>query len=191
MIDKYYTLEDERYTRLHIAFDEASKNIPSELRIAELDEITKSILDSIGICLNEEILTLQIKLLSISLNKELKNSLHISFTNALQKLSSDEILILHNIHFNSYEFIQTCDYEKGKGFYNYQYQQYDYPKNELSIPDNFSFYMFHLQEILKIVRWPIYKQDPLIENNQQIGLVQYSRLVETEYGERFNKCLFE
>jgi len=192
MIDQYYSLEDESYPRIRAAHDEAIKDISPELVVKDLDRITKTILDSIKIGTDDaEILALQIKLLSIALNCELRDKLHISFTKTLSELSSDQVTILHNIHNSNYEFIEICDYDKGKGFFNYEFQRYDYPKNELNNPEDFLFDIFYLQEILKIIQWPIYKQDPIIENNEQVGLVQYSKLIETEYGVKFNSCLFD
>jgi hypothetical protein len=191
MISKYFLLENEQYSRVNIAYNEAINKIPIELQILEPDRMIIEIFDSIKLCTSELILKFQIKLLSISLNKEIRENLHISFSSTLRGLDEDEILILQNVHHNNYEFIETCDYEPGKGFYDYKYQQFDYPKDELLKPANFEFYIHHLQDVLKIIRWPIYKQDPITENGTQTGLARFSRLIETAYGVKFNRCLFD
>jgi hypothetical protein len=190
MIDKYYSYKEEQRALLNNAYDEAIKNIPLELRVTNLNDKIKRILNSIKSCPNKEILKLQIKLLSISLHQELNRDLHVSFTNIINDIEPDELKILINVHKNDYEFVQTLDYEQDKGFFNKQYTKFDYPKDELENPEKFWFYIFHLQDMLKLISWPIYRQDPLIEQGKQIGLVKLSRLIETEYGFLLNKCLF-
>ncbi|MGN6194709.1 MAG: Abi-alpha family protein [Ginsengibacter sp.] len=129
-----------------------------------------------------------IKMLALSLNQDKKNNAHPSFIATLKALTIDEMTILKNISLNKYEFISTYDYERSKGFFNYKRIKFDYPKNLLLEPLNFDFYINHLMDDLKLLNWPIYKQDPIIEMGNQTGLTEYSRLVLTVLGERFISC---
>lgn len=191
MIEDYFVDEEIQRIYLNNAYNEAINSVPPELRTTELSDVTRKILNSLGLRPSEEIRKLQIKLLSISLNKERQGNLHISFTNILNDLELDEITILRNIHENIYEFVATYDYTKEKGFFNFQYQKFDYPDKELVTPSKFGFYIYRLQSVLKLIKWPIYKQDPLLEEGRQTGEIQLSRLIETQLGQPFNECLFD
>jgi hypothetical protein len=110
---------------------------------------------------------------------------HPFFLQVLKNITNDEFLMLNNISKNNYEFTSSYDYSNEKGFYNYKRILFQYPKDELQYPPQFDFYINNLMGILKLINWPIYNQEPIMEDKVQTGLMEYSHLELEKSGKFF------
>jgi hypothetical protein len=124
-------------------------------------------------------------LFRLSIQDDADEKFHPGFIEILKLLCEDEIYFLKQLRAQTFEFVETFDYVKGKGFYNRQYTKFDFPKSELKSPEQFWNYVLRLQDSLQLINWPIYHKEPIIDNGIQTGAFEQSRLQLTPIGTQF------
>ena len=122
-------------------------------------------------------------LLNQSLNCNYFEEVHPSFVAVIQQLSEDELTLLEIIDGIELEYVGIYDYD-GEKFHNYNRIVNPRPEDKLRNPSKFNLYCDNLIR-LDLITWPMYKQEPIIEGNNQTGLTQYSKIKMTRFGQLF------
>jgi hypothetical protein len=163
------------------------QTIPSILQIAgPIYEHTKYI-DENGI-----LYELFEELLARSVDSERISEAHPSFIHIISQLSHDEAILLYELKKRYFEIVDTLDFDDKKGLWsNLKIESNTIPKDELMFPNNYEMYIHHLDS-LGLVKWPIIKQDPILDGPRQIGTRRNSKIHLTEFGKFFvNACVPE
>lgn len=66
--------------------------------------------------------------------------------------------------------------------------EHPHPENDFKIPELFDTYITNLLK-LRIIEFPIYNQVPIIQNNIQTGVTQFSRVEITTFGYSFYRAI--
>lgn len=129
-----------------------------------------------------------INLLCRAIDKDRKNEAHPGFIKVIENLSPDEVLLLYILSKRELEIVDTMEYDAGNNrFWNRKEEKSEIPKQELQYPFDFQIYYTHL-DALGLVTWPVYKQEPIFENDTQTGIRRFSKLALTDYGSFFVKA---
>ena len=164
------------------------RSVPEE-KVISSGNILFRIVEAIYMCTEDDAISVYyFNLFEKALNSETRGLIHPSHLELLKFVTKDEIDILRKIKQKTYEFIETADL-KNRKFYNWQSKQNEFPVGELNEPDKFELYIHNLQDRLKLMFWPVYKQDGVWENGVQTGLVKRSRMVLTVSGQHFLKSI--
>ena len=176
--------------RLVKNLDKVRNKVPEENQIEAPPSLSGPIMERLKYLDDENYLTdLYLNLLSRAIDKERINEAHPAFFHLIDQLSPDEALILFKLSEKEINIVTHLDYDKSKRlFSNYQITKNDLSLNELMFPEHFQMYYSHL-ESLALVQWPVYNEEyPRNEDNIQIGLIKYSKLILTDFGKLFVKA---
>ncbi len=129
-----------------------------------------------------------INLLSRSMKKDRCYLLHHSHLETLKCVGEEEIHVLKILKDKSCQFIRKSDLDRENNrFTNHHWEKFEFPKEVLKKPDDFYSYENFLRSRLKLVQWPVYKQDGIWDSDIQTGLMEYSQLSLTDLGRDFVK----
>jgi hypothetical protein len=132
------------------------------------------------------------ELLARSIDSDRIEEAHPSFIHIISQLSRDEAIILVELKKNDFDIIDTLDLDRENDrFVNLKIEKTTVPKDKLFFPDQVNMYYSHL-ESLSLVSWPVFKQDPILNGDRQVGIRRHSKMNLTEFGKFFvNACVPE
>jgi hypothetical protein len=132
------------------------------------------------------------ELLARSIDSERIEEAHPSFIHIISQLSRDEAIILVELKKNDFDIVDTLDLDhENNRFVNLKIEKTNIPKDKLYFSDQVNMYYSHLDS-LSLVSWPVFKQDPILDGDRQIGIRRYSKMNLTEFGKFFvNACVPE
>ena len=169
-----------------------SDRVPEERRIEAPAEVIGPALEQMRYLQEDNPLwSMFEELLSRSVDTIEINSIHPSFAHIIKQLSRDEAVILYLLKDVDFEVVDVLDLNsQEKRFENRRIEKSNLPTDALLLPQELELYYFHL-ESLNLVSWPVYKQDPIFnEQGVQIGVRRQSRMLLTEFGRLFvNACI--
>jgi hypothetical protein len=167
--------------------------VPSERQIKPQLQIVGPIFENIKYLEDSTILYEMFEeLLARSIDSGRIEEAHPSFIHIISQLSRDEALILFELKKSDFEVIDTMDLDQEKNrFINRKIEKTTIPIDKLSSPNKVEMYYSHLAS-LSLVEWPVFKQDPILNGERQIGIRRYSKMNLTEFGKFFvNACVPE
>lgn len=125
-------------------------------------------------------------LLEKSIDEEVTNSIHPSFSVIISQLSRDEALILYLLSQSDFEVTDCLDLNRKENrFENRRIEQSNLPTSALFLPDKLDLYYSHL-ESLSLVSWPVYQEELVYDDSgKQTGLRRFSRMHLTDFGKLF------
>lgn len=107
------------------------------------------------------------------------------------ELELDELKILKYLNGRDINIEDTMDLDKTNNrFINQKIIKTEFDKIDLINKDNEKLYIDHLTS-RNIVQWPVFKQDPVVENNTQVGIKRFSKITLTSFGKSFSEYMFE
>jgi hypothetical protein len=128
------------------------------------------------------------ELLARSIDSERIAEAHPSFIHVISQLSHDEAILLHELKENDFEIVDTLDFDQDKVLWlNQKIENNTIPKDKLIFPNNYEMDIHHLDS-LGLVKWPVIKQDPILDGPRQIGTRRNSKIHLTEFGKFFVKA---
>ncbi|MDX1959524.1 MAG: Abi-alpha family protein [Leptospiraceae bacterium] len=173
--------------RLDLILDRIRKKIPNE-RIKEGDpKIIGPALENLKYIRADDILFESfINLITKSMDKDHYTEAHPAFSRLLEQMSSDEAIMLYELKNKEFKVIDTMDLDRSiNQFCNRKMVSSEIPVEKLESPDLIETYYNHL-ESLGLVNWPVYKQDPIVNNGTQTGIKRYSKWHLTPFGKAFS-----
>ncbi|WP_346320317.1 Abi-alpha family protein [Chitinophaga sp. YIM B06452] len=129
-------------------------------------------------------------LMQKSFDKRNVKYIHPSYITILLQLTEDELSFIKIIQKEgTLEYVTKLDLTDDKSqFCNRRYLKDPLPEKQLNYPEMKWLYIDNLLR-LNIINYPIYKQDPVMENGAQIGLIQQSRIHLTNFGNHFFEAI--
>lgn len=180
--------------RLERTLERVCSRVPAERRTTPPPlQILGPIFEHIKYMSDDKILyELFEELLTRSIDSERIAETHPSFVHIIAQLSHDEAIILLELKKNDFEIVDTLDLDHEKDrFVNLKIEKTTIPKDKLFFSGQVNIYYSHL-ESLNLVLWPVFKQDPILDGDRQIGIRRYSKMNLTEFGKFFaNACIPE
>jgi hypothetical protein len=178
----FSTLQD----RVELLLENARKKVPEPRQQLAPPQIVGPILEKIKyIPRDDELFQMFEELLARSIDKDRVEEAHPSFVHIISQLSRDEALLLYELKSGSFEVIDVLDLNKKENrFENRRIEKSTIPDQQLFYKNKVELYYSHL-ESLSLVEWPVYKQDPIVENGIQKGIRRFSKMMLTEFGKIF------
>jgi len=179
--------------KLDRTLERVADKVPSERQINPQLQIVGPIYDHIKYMDDNSVLyELFEELLARSIDSERIEEAHPSFIHIISQLSRDEAIILVELKKNDFDIVDTLDLDhENDRFVNLKIEKTTVPKDKLFFPDQVNMYYSHL-ESLSLVLWPVFKQDPILDGDRQIGIRRYSKMNLTDFGKFFvNACVPE
>ncbi len=173
--------------RFRSFLDGSIRRVPEESRVSPAPQILGPVLEGVryepeGTPIDE----MFSQLLSSTMDRNRVHLAHPSYPYIIKQLSSDEAKILARLADKAAKFIFVQTFAlKANRFYPDKIEVDEFPRDELTFPENLSFYMQHLQQlgiagIFETDREPTYS-----ESRQQSGeRIKYSYRL-TDLGLRF------
>jgi hypothetical protein len=171
--------------------DTSIRRVPPERRIAPPPQILGPVIEGIryepeGTPIDE----MYSHLLSSSMDSERVDKAHPAYPFIVRQLSADEARVLEAIHMaeEPFEMIQLYAFKDGRSYAG-AIEKDNFPRDNLTFPDNVTFYMGHLQQ-LGIAVLSDHRQDPIYDSAtpgkiQQTGVRVFFRYQLTDMGLRF------
>jgi hypothetical protein len=179
---------------LHDRYLNFLKRISEKTKEQELIEvhpkITGPVLEGIKYLEEDSILfEMFVELLSKVVTKKNAAKAHPAFIQIINQLSPDEALILTYLKRNSYEYWEQADLNnRDRRFYNNRVIRNDFPVKVLQFSENYTMYINHLAN-LEIAGIPEYRnQEPIFNDNTQIGVKIFRRTIFLDFGRLFSEC---
>jgi hypothetical protein len=114
-----------------------------------------------------------------------------SYIVIFNELEKDEIVLLKELKGKELNIVDTMDLDKANNkFVNLVIIESDLNEIAFEFTENERLYIDHLIS-RNLIEWPVYKQDPLIENGVQKGIKRYSKICLTSFGTKFSKYIFD
>jgi len=179
--------------KLDRTLERVADKVPSERQINPQLQIVGPIYDHIKYMDDNSVLyELFEELLARSIDSDRIEEAHPSFIHIISQLSRDEAIILVELKKNDFDIIDTLDLDRENDrFVNLKIEKTTVPKDKLFFPDQVNMYYSHL-ESLSLVSWPVFKQDPILNGDRQVGIRRHSKMNLTEFGKFFvNACVPE
>ena len=172
--------------RLEVFLEKLKERVPENNQIPVQPEIVGPALEAMQFLqLDNPLWQMFEELLIKSADSEQISNVHPSFVHIIKQLSRDEAYILYKLTQSPFEFVYTMDYIRAKNqFVNRVYEKWTLPNSELFNPGGVWIYYSHL-ESMSLVAWPVYKQEPIVQNGEQTGTRGFCRMHLTDFG-----CLF-
>lgn len=161
--------------------------VPEDKQIEPPAEVVGSVLEHMRYLDESSALwSMYEEVLTKAIDKDENSNIHPSFAHIVSQLSRDEAWILYRLRDRPFNVVDEMDYDnKEKRFHNRVIISSELPKGELYRSDKIELLYSHL-ESLSLVRWPVEKQTPLLnEARVQSGLRRESRMELTEFGRLF------
>ena len=125
------------------------------------------------------------ELLTQAIDADTTAKVHPSFAHLISQLSRDEAIILYRLRSAEFKVVDTLDYDRAQNkFENRKIEESTLPSEDLQYPHQIELYYSHL-ESLNLVKWPVEKQDAIVNDGIQTGLRRYSTMHLTEFGQLF------
>lgn len=176
--------------RLTVHLDKVRQKVATEDQIEAPASLSGPILERLKYLEDDNYLTkLYLNLLARAIDRKRINEAHPAFKNVVDQLSPDEALFLYKLKDVEIEMVSHRKYNHITNlFSNYKITESGIDINEFTFPDNFEMYYSHF-ESLNLVRWPVYhKEFPKDEFGNQNGLIEYSKILLTDFGKLFVKA---
>jgi hypothetical protein len=173
--------------RFENALERMRKKVPAERRAEAPAEVVGPALRQMQYLDEESPLWKMFEeLLTRAIDTGSAERVHPSFAHLISQLSRDEAVILYKLRGDrAFSVVDTMDYHRGTNrFFNRRFEHSTLPTAELEHPSQMDMYYSHL-ESLSLVTWPVEKQDPIVENGQQVGIRRYSTMRLTDFGRLF------
>lgn len=172
--------------RLEVLLRNLKERVPEANQIPIQPEIAGPALESMQyLQLDNPLWQMFEELLIKSADSEQISHVHPSFVHTIKQLSRDEAYILYRLTQAPFEFVYTMDLDNANSrFTNRAYEKWTLPNSELHRPDSVWIYYSHL-ESMSLVAWPVYKQEPIMQNGMQIGIRGFCRMHLTDFGRLF------
>ena len=177
--------------------DRSIRRVPSERRISPAPQVLGPVLESIRYeAENTPIDEMFSQLLSRAVDSERVNEAHPAYPILIKQLSPDEAKILSTLNGVTFDYIYTLDYDaKTALFIGRKKIEVDaLPKDELTFPDNVSFYFDHLHQLGLAGIFQQGNQQTLHDGppaTKQIGIRASCKYQLTDFGNRFVKACTE
>ena len=180
----YLAAQHDRWERY---LQKVSEKVKDENLIEGHPQIVIPTLEGLGLTYENTLLSeLFINLLANSIDKTKQDLAHPAFPNIIKQLSHDEAVILFFLKKKSYKLDQRSDLNNdGTLFINKITTFEEFPLDKLQYPEHIWLYMNHLNSLNIAGTYQIGNQEPLIENNRQIGVNIYSERRLIEFGDLF------
>lgn len=166
--------------------EKLGNRVPEERRLDVAPEISGPAIEAMryiddGTALWEMFSELLIK----SADRDFVALVHPSFVHIVKQLTRDEALLLEKLRTQDFKITDTMSLNRiANRFENRIIENSTIPKHELMNPDAIDIYYSHL-ESLSLVRWPVTKQDPIMQGGVQAGIRRHSTIHLTEFGRLF------
>ncbi len=114
-----------------------------------------------------------------------------SYIVIFNELEKDEIVLLKELKEKEFNIVDTMDLDKANNkFVNLVIIKSDLENIPFDYKENERLYIEHLIS-RNLIEWPVYKQDPVIENGIQKGIKRYSKICLTSFGTKFTNYIFD
>lgn len=180
----YLAAQHDRWERY---LQKVSEKVKDENLIEGHPQIVIPILEGLSLSYENTLLSeLFINLLTNSIDKTKQDLAHPAFPNIIKQLSYDEAVILYFLKKKSYKIDQRSDLNNdGTLFINKVTTLEEFPLDKLQYPEHIWLYMNHLNSLNIAGTYQIGNQEPIIENDRQIGVNIYSERRLIEFGDLF------
>ena len=180
----YLAAQHDRWERY---LQKVSEKVKDENLIEGHPQIVIPTLEGLSLSYENTLLTeLFINLLANSIDKTKQDLAHPAFPNIIKQLSHDEAVILYFLKKKSYKINQRSDLNTdGTLFINQITTFEEFPLDKLQYPEHIWLYMNHLNSLNIAGTYQIGNQEPITENNKQIGVNIYSERRLIEFGNLF------
>jgi hypothetical protein len=179
--------------RVEKALDNAGSKVPETRRQPAPPQLVGPIIEKLKyLPEDDELCKMYEELLARSIDSERINEAHPSFIHIISQLSRDEAFLLYELKSRPFNIVDVMDFIRSENrFVNRRIEKSDLPEDKMFYKNNIELYYSHL-ESLSLVTWPVYKQDPIIVEGNQIGIRRYSKFELTDFGKLFiNACIPE
>lgn len=123
-------------------------------------------------------------LLRTAMDARTTAKVHPAFGPIVSQLAPDEAVLLMRLHRKDAKVTDLLDLGTDNVFRNRRVESSELPLDALAMPKQIDLYFAHL-ESLSLVRWPVIKQDPVMDGGRQVGVRRHSEMQLTDFGRLF------
>jgi hypothetical protein len=175
--------------RLRNFIDKSVRRVPPEKQVSPPPQILGPVVEGIryepeGTPIEE----MFSQLLSRAMDNDRAGEAHPAYPFIIKQLSADEAKMLFAMKSQAYKYTQTHDYIRGSNLFSAgKVEKDEFPRDNLTFPENVSFYMDHLYQLGLAGLFQIGNQQPLYSGQPpvQVGVRIESEYRLTELGKRF------
>ena len=114
-----------------------------------------------------------------------------SFVSVFSELESDQLVLLRQLRSSEIVIVDKLDLDRvNNQFINREVIETNFPVGLLSFPDHQELYINHLVS-RNLVEWPVFKQDPIVQNSVQTGVKRHSKILLSAFGKAFSSFIFQ